>query len=423
MEISCSKCGDKKTSGVRPIAETDYNLLSPHKESHEQELDFPIYPDPKEMFFQAFPFSTPPNFNMDASQDLYPASSAFPSNTMYFEAPKYPDPFATQSEYSDYHFHVHPTPSLTLGQTQSTISELGSEEHKEKGRCTYPDCGRVFKDLKAHLLTHQTERPERCPIQACEYHIKGFSRKYDKNRHTLTHYKGTMICGFCPSTGPTAEKSFNRADVFKRHLIGVHSAEQTPPNSRKKTPGSARNSKRLLNYDSDATGMCSTCSKVFGNAQDLYEHLDDCVLRKVQQIQFSDAMTGERLQEADKERIVDQTLPNNHLSTSTTSLSTNENANEDDKADEGNQKPSNTNDSNSLPKAQGLVHSKGQVTIATKPHEKRKDYPPWWDVPLSETRLQKEAPSGLDTSVIGRVDCMVLDTDYDSQLKVDEGNV
>ncbi|OBT49920.1 hypothetical protein VE04_09616 [Pseudogymnoascus sp. 24MN13] len=81
----------------------------------------------------------------------------------------------------------------------------------------------------------QTERPEKCPITTCEYHTKGFARKYDKNRHTLTHYKGTMVCGFCPGSGSAAEKSFNRADVFKRHLTGAHRVEQVPPNSRRKT--------------------------------------------------------------------------------------------------------------------------------------------------------------------------------------------
>lgn len=43
------------------------------------------------------------------------------------------------------------------------------------------------------MLTHQNKRPEKCPIQTCEYHVKGFARKYDKNRHTRTHYKGTMV--------------------------------------------------------------------------------------------------------------------------------------------------------------------------------------------------------------------------------------
>jgi hypothetical protein len=72
-------------------------------------------------------------------------------------------------------------------------SSIGFEEEgKERGRCPKPDCGRVFKDLKAHLLSHQSERPEKCPIVTCEYHLKGFARKYDKSRHTLTHYKGSL---------------------------------------------------------------------------------------------------------------------------------------------------------------------------------------------------------------------------------------
>src|SRR5690606_23868156 len=61
-------------------------------------------------------------------------------------------------------------------------------------------CGKKYRDLKAHQLTHQRERPEKCPIPTCEYYTKGFARKYDCQRHTLTHYKGTMVCGFCPGS-------------------------------------------------------------------------------------------------------------------------------------------------------------------------------------------------------------------------------
>jgi len=144
------------------------------------------------------------------------------------------------------------------------------------------------------MLTHQNDRPEKCPIQTCDYHIKGFARKYDKNRHTLTHYKGTVVCPFCPSS---VEKSFNRADIFKRHLTGVHGVEQTPPNSRKKTSGNINSAKRLSGYAPDASGKCSTCSRIFSNAQDFYEHLDDCVLRIVQQEDPSEAVNAARLAE------------------------------------------------------------------------------------------------------------------------------
>lgn len=155
-----------------------------------------------------------------------------------------------------------------------------------------PECSKTFRDMRAHLLTHKLERPEKCPIATCEYSKKGFARKYDCQRHTLTHYKGTMVCGFCPCAGSPAEKSFNRADVFKRHLMSVHNVEQTPPNGRKKTstpsssqaqrsPSSGRPTDRFGDFQ--GTGKCSTCSGTFSTAQQFYEHLDDCVYSKVVQ--------------------------------------------------------------------------------------------------------------------------------------------
>ena len=65
-------------------------------------------------------------------------------------------------------------------------SAFSGDEAKEK--CPHPYCGKSFKNIKAHMLTHQAERPEKCPVATCEYHVKGFSRKYDRKRHTLTHY-------------------------------------------------------------------------------------------------------------------------------------------------------------------------------------------------------------------------------------------
>jgi hypothetical protein len=117
-----------------------------------------------------------------------------------------------------------------------------------------------------------------------------------------------MVCGFCPGSGSPAEKSFNRADVFKRHLTSVHGVEQTPPNCRKRSPGPVHGGQMALedigavealfcgragsraeaayhcppglgkkgtNYSPDATGKCSTCSSTFSNAQDFYEELVD----------------------------------------------------------------------------------------------------------------------------------------------------
>jgi hypothetical protein len=186
------------------------------------------------------------------------------------------------------------------------------DETREKGLCPLPECGRVFKDLKAHMLTHRAERPEKCPIATCEYNLKGFARKYDKNRHTLTHYKGTMVCGFCPGSGSAAEKSFNRADVFKRHLTSVHGVEQNPPNSRKKSPGG----RKAYSGSGNVAGTCSTCSVTFANAQEFYEHLDDCVLRVVQQADPSEAINQRLLTSVAEDKDVTETLDRNGLSKS-----------------------------------------------------------------------------------------------------------
>jgi hypothetical protein len=206
---------------------------------------------------------------------------------------------------------AHSHHSSTSRRSGSGSSFDLDDETMQKGMCPLPECGRVFKDLKAHMLTHQNERPEKCPITTCEYHIKGFARKYDKNRHTLTHYKGTMVCGFCPGSGSAAEKSFNRADVFKRHLTSVHGVEQNPPNSRKKSPGGARKA-----YCPQTAGTCSTCSVTFANAQEFYEHLDDCVLRVVQQADPCEAINQRLLTSIAEDKDVTDTLDRNGLSKS-----------------------------------------------------------------------------------------------------------
>lgn len=182
-------------------------------------------------------------------------------------------------------FQTSPGPN-TMTSYASIASSTRSDDSpaSNRNRCPHPQCGRVFKDLAAHMLTHMEERPEKCPIESCEYHTKGFARKYDKNRHALTHYKGTMVCPFCPGPGTAYEKAFNRADVFKRHLTAVHNVEQTPPNSRKQTGpnSSASSSSREGGGTSQgASAKCSICNSQFSTAQEFYEHLDDCVLNVI----------------------------------------------------------------------------------------------------------------------------------------------
>ncbi|KAH0292436.1 hypothetical protein KCU62_g2266, partial [Aureobasidium sp. EXF-3399] len=274
-------------------------------------------------------------------------------------------------------------------------SSLDSEE--TKGVCPIASCGRHIKDLKAHLLTHKNERPEKCPITSCEYHIKGFARKYDKNRHTLTHYKGTMVCGFCPGSGSSSEKSFNRADVFKRHLTSVHGVEQTAPNARRRSGGSS-SSKGALNKIG-TTGMCSTCGVAFANVQDFYEHLDDCVLRVIQQGDPCEAINERILSSMVDDKSVMETLERHSLSNAS-GFSGPTVFNDDDEDDEDDEEryikdemvsPVLSNSGVTDVTRQGMTYSKGGVALhsVAKNNKRRKNYPPSWNAPPEKMKMKK----------------------------------
>lgn len=338
---------------------------------------------------------------------------------------------------------VTSVPSLRSHQSPAVSSHAdGEEEGREKGRCPFPDCGRTFRDLKAHMLTHQSERPEKCPIVTCAYHHKGFARKYDKNRHTLTHYKGTMVCGFCPGSGSPAEKSFNRADVFKRHLMSVHGVEQTPPNCRRRSPTSASAAKSLSAYGDDATGKCSTCAATFANPQDFYEHLDDCVLRVVQQEEPSESINQQRLAEVADDAEVKKTLERHNLTDSVDANSgTNdeENNNDNDNGNDGDDSSKNDGRSgkgsikpskpgaNSAPKGV-LAAPNTAVTKTGKPRAvvtrrrgNRNFYPHSWGTPASKMKVKKRVLCVYDGQRRLWKDEMMLNNDLEVRIRLPNG--
>lgn len=391
-----------------------------------------IHPDARPMTMSGFeqqPYSAQPNSAYPAS----PALSASPqlrngstSPFMHnnYQYSPYPPPVEAQRRPSLVSFHSN----------YSGEQQYSGDEFKEKQRCPHPECGKVFKDLKAHMLTHQEERPEKCPITTCEYHVKGFARKYDKNRHTLTHYKGTMVCGFCPGSGSAAEKSFNRADVFKRHLTAVHGVEQTPPNSRKKAAAGNNGTKKLTGYAPDATGKCSTCSSTFSNAQDFYEHLDDCVLRIVQQEDPAEAINAQRLAEVENDRDVHNTLEKNNLPTTTMTLQDGED--EDENMDDGDEdelrarglkgsptKRKGGNPQNGVQKSRGLTHSRGGVTLPTKTRgrKNRRDYPSSWGFDKGQMTMKKRVMAVFDGPRRLAKDDMMLSTEQEVRIKLSDG--
>ena len=65
-----------------------------------------------------------------------------------------------------------------------TALPFGEGGHQER-RCPHPDCGRVFEDLKKHLLMHQPGHSLKFPIPTCENHTNE-AHKCDTNRHNLT---------------------------------------------------------------------------------------------------------------------------------------------------------------------------------------------------------------------------------------------
>jgi hypothetical protein len=375
----------------------------------------------------------------------YPASPSLASSPQPIIRNNSQSPFMQTNFQQPYAGGPFQAPVVDASRRASIVSYAGNfageqpysgDESKEKQRCPHPECGKTFKDLKAHMLTHQNERPEKCPIQTCDYHIKGFARKYDKNRHTLTHYKGTMVCGFCPGSGSAAEKSFNRADVFKRHLTAVHGVEQSPPNSRKKTSTGVTSGKKLTGYPPDATGKCSTCSQTFSNAQDFYEHLDDCVLRIVQQEDPAEAINAQRLAEVENDKNVHQTLEKNNLPLTTQTTSTEEEDDDEDMVDEDDEedlknrsKPGSSptkkkgNPPNGVQKSRGMTHSRGGVPLPTKNkgRKNRRDYPSSWGFDKGQMTMKKRVVAVFDGPRRLAKDDMMLSTEHEVRIKLSDG--
>jgi hypothetical protein len=435
---------------------TDQSLADPsiiHPHTFPSPIPYSHYPE--------LPAASPQLFEQPPS----PAPSSHSQHGKVKASPNQ-SPYLHSHQYHPYPVAQRRPSTTSLHSTHSSQRSASFElddETRERGLCPIPDCGRIFKDLKAHMLTHQNERPEKCPIQTCEYHTKGFARKYDKNRHTLTHYKGTMVCGFCPGSGSAAEKSFNRADVFKRHLTSVHGVEQTPPNSRKKSPSGKKAYSAATH--SGTAGTCSTCSVTFANAQEFYEHLDDCVLRVVQQIDPSEAINQKHLAAISESKEVKETLERNGLSSTDYTVPEYSEHDEDDDEEEevdnddandttygsrnprsgkgsmkGKQKtsgflstPHSGVSNNRITKAStnsrgrtGLTWSKGGVALhgpiasasGSGGRKKRKNYPASWGCSTDKMKMKKRVLCVYDGPRRLWKDDMMLDQEFEVRVKI-----
>ena len=421
---------------------TDPSLIQPYPAVQYPVSTFPLQP-PHNFLQPSAPSPNPTKMSANGS-----ARSASPYMRTHSWQP-YPASIPSRRQ------------SVSSVHSRHSVASGSSSDDSNKGLCPLPTCGRHVKDLKAHMLTHQNERPEKCPIPICEYHVKGFARKYDKNRHTLTHYKGTMVCGFCPGSGSAAEKSFNRADVFKRHLTSVHGVEQTPPNARRKTPGSGPGSSKRGASAGETPGICSTCSLTFASPQDFYEHLDDCVLRIVQQAEPSEAINEMLLASVTEDQDVQDTMERHNLPSgldfsASTSLGGDEDeAVEDEEGDDEDNndgtygdrtgksgkgsirsRKSGSSSGSSYPrgalgdhissnggigklpasrKSGGLTYSKNGVPLATagKAPKRRKNYPLSWGAAPDKMKMRKRVLCVFDGPRRLWKDDMMLDADHE----------
>lgn len=254
-----------------------------------------------------------------------------------------------------------------------------------------------------------------------------------------------MVCGFCPGSGSPAEKSFNRADVFKRHLTSVHGVEQTPPNSRKRSPTS--NNRKLSSYCQDATGKCSTCSQTFNNAQDFYEHLDDCVLRVVQQEEPSEAINAQHLAAISGDSHVQETMDLHLIKTEDIPSANFEDDDEDDEDDEDEDEDDDPSFqsrsgkgsikthkhplqaraiigagvSKSKSSKKSMTWSKGGVTLAGKGRKKRKHYPPSWGMSAEKMQMKKRVLCVYDGDRRLWKDDMMLHSEFEVRLPLPDG--
>lgn len=417
--------------------------------------------DPSLLQQQPDVYSGPPTTYPEENQYTFIPSPAFtsatPASPLHHHQPDNTQFYMNQPTVPNKNNSNNNNNTLSIPARRSSISSIhsrrsprsplmpghpdGEDDVREKGSCPHHGCGRVFRDLKAHMLTHQQERPEKCPISNCEYHHKGFARKYDKNRHTLTHYKGTMVCGFCPGSGSAAEKSFNRADVFKRHLTSVHGVDQSAPNGRKRTPPTAAATK-LSSYCQDATGKCSTCSATFNSAQEFYEHLDECVLHVVQQTEPSEAINFKHLKEVAQDEAVRDTMERHMLvdPLMTANDYADENTNQD--ADNNNNnihQDSSSTDQHALHhsnsgkgsiKSTSLVKptaagpggvNKGRST-ASRRRNNRNNYPPSWGRPTNKMKMKRRLLCLYDGQRRLWKDEMMLDNAFEVRLKLPGGD-
>lgn len=106
------------------------------------------------------------------------------------------------------------------------------------------------------------EYSRKCPVTTCEFHRKGFPRKAERDKHTMTHFDGPFKCG-----SELYGRSFNFEELLKNTegLITHH----------------VRGSAHHFSFCEFKRFKCCVCTRVFDRSAYL-EHLNDCIVHTVE---------------------------------------------------------------------------------------------------------------------------------------------
>ena len=106
------------------------------------------------------------------------------------------------------------------------------------------------------------EYSRKCPVTTCESHRKGFPRKAERDKHTMTHFEGSFKCGsrLCGRSYIFFENSFNNIEDLRHHVRGLT---------------------HLSSFREFERFRCCVCTHVFDRSSYL-EHLDDCMVHTVE---------------------------------------------------------------------------------------------------------------------------------------------
>jgi len=188
------------------------------------------------------------------------------------------------------------------------------------------------------------------------------------------------------------------------------------------------------------SGTCSTCSVTFANAQEFYEHLDDCVLRVVQQIDPAEAINQKHLGSMSEDKTVQDTLEKHHLPAivdySAPDFQDDDDEDEDlaeaDDAKDGTygskkKKPSQKTTGGGSHRAskvgrRGFTYSKGGVTVSNgavpNGRKRRKNYPSSWGQSAEKMKMRKRVLCVYDGPRRLWKDDMMLDSEFEVRVQL-----